>query len=131
MPQLIRDPLDILTVLAVEPVVEDGGVSHEYSRDTHPLWLRLKLWQYESVVEVRVGHGAEYVPTFAFAAFVRDRVVRWETADAEWLEFRDVVFAPDRFSHIEMANVFDRKRHTQYHNLSVQVAPEIRIEFDR
>ena len=57
MPQLVWDPLDFLTVLAVEPVSPEEAYDRElrYFREAMPLWLEMTVWQDESRVAVSVG----------------------------------------------------------------------------
>lgn len=131
MPQLNWNAYDLIEVLAVLPTVEEFEVRHQFSLVIPPLTLSLTVFQLESVIQVTFGIEGGGQPVLDFAMFVRDRVVRESTADAEWLELRDVIVAPNRFSYIEMGDPFDRTRHPQRHTLLIQVAPQISLAWRR
>lgn len=131
MPQLNWNVYDLIEVLTVVPTVEEFEVSHHFSLVVPPLTLALTVFQLESVVQVTFGTEGGKQPVLDFAMFVRDRVIRESTADAEWLEFRDVIVAPSRFSYTEMGDPFNRTRHPQRHRLLIQVAPQISLAWRR
>lgn len=127
MPLLEWNEYDFIEVLAVMPTVEEYGVYHEFRRITPPLALKLTVYPYESVVCITVTLEGGGWPVVQFDAYVRERVVRESTQDAEWLELRDVIVAPSRFSYIEIGDPFDRTRYPQRHTLLIQVVPQISL----
>ena len=54
MPQLVWNPIDLLSMLGVLPTVEEDAVSHHNTLVRHPLRLELTLWQYDSDVALQL-----------------------------------------------------------------------------
>jgi hypothetical protein len=131
MPILNWNEYDFIEVLAVMPAIEEYGIYHQFRRISSPLALSLTVYSYESVVCVSLSLESAGPPVTQFDVFVRDRIVRESTHDAEWLELRDVVIAPSRFSYIEMGDLFDRRRYPQRHTLLIQVVPQISLMWKR
>ncbi len=52
MPQLIWEPVDLLSTLGVMPIVGEHETSHRYVVEQGPLRLQLTIWQYDSDVEI-------------------------------------------------------------------------------
>jgi hypothetical protein len=52
MPQLVWEPVDLLVVLDVAPIIGDHDTSHQYNVEQGPVKLRLTVWQYDSDVEI-------------------------------------------------------------------------------
>jgi hypothetical protein len=54
MPQLVWEPVDLLGLLGVLPVVEEYETSHQYLIEQGPIKLQLTIWQYDSEIEVKI-----------------------------------------------------------------------------
>ena len=52
MPQFGWDPIDVLSVLNVLPVIGEDETSHQYLIEQGPIKLQVSIWQYDSDVEV-------------------------------------------------------------------------------
>jgi hypothetical protein len=131
MPLLDWNEYEFIEVLAVMPTVEEYGTHHRYHRVTPPLALTLTVYPYESVVCISLTLENGGLPVMQFAAYVRERIARESTRDDEWLELRDVIVAPNRFSYIEMGDPFDRTRYPLRHTLRIQVVPQISLVWQR
>ncbi len=57
MPQLRWNDTDVLDFFAVEPTVEDYGVSHNYEIERDGMRLLFTLWQLESVIQASLFRG--------------------------------------------------------------------------
>jgi len=55
MPQLVWEPVDILAMLGVAPVIGEYDTYHRYVVEQGPLRLQLTIWQYDSDVEILVS----------------------------------------------------------------------------
>jgi len=52
MPQFGWDPIDVLSVLNVLPVIGEDETSHQYLVEQGPVRMQVSIWQYDSDVEV-------------------------------------------------------------------------------
>lgn len=55
MPQLTWEPVDLLTILGVAPVLGEYETFHRYVVEQGPIRLQLTVWQYDSDVEVLIS----------------------------------------------------------------------------
>lgn len=52
MSQIVWEPVDLLDVLGVAPVVGEHGTSHQYVLEQGPVRLQITVWQYDSDIEI-------------------------------------------------------------------------------
>jgi hypothetical protein len=131
MPQLNWSEYEFVEVLSVLPTVEDYQACYTFDVTAADIRLILTVRPYESVIHITLGSTALPETLFECAAFVRDKAVRQEYKGQEWLELRDCVMEPSRFSYLEMGNPFDRERFPYAQHIRIWVQPQIRIEWRR
>lgn len=127
MPQLDWDETDFMECLEVIPTVEDYEVKHVYEVNKDGLSLLVCVWQLESVVglSLRQHDGDELLTEFAL--FVRGAVRYVNDKRGEYLEFSDVVVAPNRFSF--SGSAFDKTRLSHGLVIHLQAKPHIQIRY--
>lgn len=52
MSQIVWEPVDLLDILGVVPVVGEDGTFHQYVLEQGPVRLQITVWPYESDVEI-------------------------------------------------------------------------------
>ncbi len=129
MPQLEWNELDFLDCFAVEPAVEDYGVSHSYELEREGLRLLVTVWQLESVIQTSVFRSNSDDAMFTFAAYVRGATRYINDKRGRYMEIEDCIIAPSRFWYNQAGDVFDRKRFPFSVTVTIAVDPEIRIAF--
>jgi hypothetical protein len=58
MPQLVWEPVDVLTVLEVVPDIAEYETSHRYVIEQSSVKLQVTIWQYDSDVEFLLWAGS-------------------------------------------------------------------------
>ncbi|MBN9121544.1 MAG: hypothetical protein J0I06_20745 [Planctomycetes bacterium] len=130
MPLLDWKELDFVQVLSVLPADEDG-VQYTFDVSKGGARLVLDVWPYESAVGISLWAGASSEPITDLVAFVRGPAVRRETRESEWIELRDVVITPSRFSYLELGDPFDHERFPAGFPVRICATPQIRVDLVR
>ena len=130
MPQLKWDETEFIECLEVVPEVAEHQTQHIFTVTKHRLILTLTLWQLESIVALALRREGSALPITQFALAVRGDARLQRHKDGDYLEFRDCVVCPGRFSYIHGPGDPGNVTHFGY-SLVVQVAvaPEIQIHF--
>jgi len=130
MPLLDWKDYEFIQVLSVVPTNEEGA-RYTFEVVKGGAKLTLIVWPYESVVGVCVGTDSLPDPLTTFAVFVRGKALLQEYKDECWLELRDCVVAPSRFSYLDWGDPFDRVSFPHGQPIRVWVDPQIRVEWRR
>ena len=130
MPKLRWDETDFIEYLEVVPEVAEHQTRHVFTVTQHGLILTLTLWQWESMVSLTLRRDGQALPITHFALAVRGDVVLQRHRDGDYLEFRDCVVCPGRFSYMHgPGNPGDATRFGYSLVVQVVIAPEIQIRF--
>jgi hypothetical protein len=129
MPQLQWNDTEFLEFFAVEPTIEEYGVSHDYELDRDGLRLLFTVWQLESVIQASLFRDNTEAALFTFAAYVRGEARFINDQRGRYVDFEDCIVAPNRFWYIEAGNPFDQQRFPMSVTIRLAVDPDIRISF--
>lgn len=129
MPQLRWNDTDFLDFFAVEPTVEDYGVSHNYEIERDGMRLLFTLWQLESVIQASLFRGKSDNALFTFAAYVRGEVRFINDVRGRYIDFENCIIAPRRFWYIQVGNPFDQQRFPISVTIRLETDPDLRIAF--
>ncbi|MBL8820791.1 MAG: hypothetical protein JNL18_04005 [Planctomycetaceae bacterium] len=129
MPQLRWNDIDFLDFFAVEPTVEDFGVSYNYELECDGLRLLFTLWQFESVIQASLFRGTTEPALFTFAAYVRGEARFINDQRGRYMDFEDCIVAPSRFWYIYAGDPFDQQRFPISVTIRLVIDPDIRIGF--
>jgi hypothetical protein len=97
MPHLEWNETDFLECFAVEPTVDEYGISFSYEVERDGLRLLLTVWLYESVVQASLFRGSRDIALFTCAAYVRGVSRFVNDQRGRYLEFENCIIAPNRF----------------------------------
>lgn len=131
MPELDWKEHEFIQVLSVLPTTDEYGVQYVFDTSKDGVRLILAVWPYESVVGISLHSASAPEPIADFVAFVRGPARLQETRESEWIELRDAVIAPSRFSYLELGDPFDRRRFPAGFPVRIYTTPQIRIGFMR
>ena len=131
MPELRWNATDFTECLQVIPEVEDFEVEHSYTVEKDGLALTITVWQHESVVCVSLRQAEITVPLAVFVLFVREAVQYINDKRGEYLEFRDCIIAPSRFSYPTMGDMFDKNKFTRGLTVQLAIKPNVQIRHIR
>ena len=131
MPDLKWIETDFMECLKVIPEVEDYEVERVYKVEKNGLILAVTVWQYESVVCISLRQQENTAPLTEFALFVREAIQYIHDKRGEYLEFRDCIIAPSRFSYLEMGNMLDRTKFNRGSTVQLAIKPHVQIRHIR
>lgn len=129
MPQLRWNDTDFLNFFAVEPTVEDYGISHNYEVERDGIRLLFTLWQHESVIQASMFRGQSDNALFTFAAYVRGEARFINDVRGRYIDFEDCIIAPSRFWYIQAGNPFDQQRFPISVTIRLACDADVRISF--
>ncbi len=66
MPQLVWDPVDVLSVLEVVPDIAEYETSHRYVVEQAGVKLQVTIWHYDSDVEILLWAGSLPAPVLRY-----------------------------------------------------------------
>lgn len=131
MPELVWNAVDFMECLEVFPEVGEFEVEHVYIVPRKGLVLAVTVWRMESVVRLSIRESESSEPVIEFALFVRDAVHYIKDKRGEFLEFRDCIVAPSRFSYLEMGDMFDKAQFKKGLTIQLGIKPNIKIRHIR
>lgn len=67
MPQLVWEPVDVLSVLEVVPAIAEYETSHRYVIEQAGVKLQVTIWQYDSDVEILLWAGSLPDPVLRYS----------------------------------------------------------------
>jgi hypothetical protein len=87
MPQLVWEPVDVLSVLGVVPTVGDCETSHQFVVEQPGVKLKITIWQYDSDVEILLWAGSLIEPVMKCSLLECPGVRAVEDKRGAFLEF--------------------------------------------
>jgi hypothetical protein len=130
MPQLDWKEHEFIQVLSALPINTDD-VKYVFEVTKDGARLIVTVWPCESVIGISVGAASLPNPLVTFAVFVRGKALLQEYKGELWLELRDCVVAPSRFSYLELGDPFDRGAFPRGQPVRIWVQPQILVEWRR
>jgi hypothetical protein len=100
MPQLKWDETEFIECLEVVPEVAEYQTQHIFTVARHGLTLTITIWQLESMVTLALRRDGQTLLLTQFTLAIRGDVSLQRHKSGDYLEFRDCVFCPGRFSYI-------------------------------
>lgn len=126
------DEIDFITVLEVLPEIEEYEVSHLFKVERDGLFLEVCVWQLEKVLRLDLYRKGIETPIIGCAFYVRGDARRVHEKSQEYLEIRNCLPVPSRFSYRDFDKDLHNPKAIQYGlTLRVYVNPHIRIEYVR
>jgi hypothetical protein len=130
MPELDWKEHEFIQVLGVLPT-NTGDVKYVFDVVKDGARLIVTVWPCESVIGISLGTASLPNPLVTFAVFVRSAALLQEREGEWWLELRDCMVAPSRFSYLELGDPFDRGAFPRGQPVRIWVRSQIFVEWRR
>lgn len=125
MPELKWNEYEIIECLGVLPTVDDYNTGHHFKLEKNGLFLKMSIWQYESLIAASLYQSGKENPFITFWFVVRDEIRYINDKRGSFLRFGNFLIVENRAYYIEQGDVFEESKFPMKLNLELTVEPEI------